>query len=667
LQNFARDLNTQIPNPEVVVIGKRGHGKSSLVEAFFGEQVDAVGTGVTRRPLYINMINNLACSTPKLTLKRDTTIKDLSNDVEVKAADLSKEIEKRNRVATEEPIVLQYESKDVCNMTFIDTPGLLDEDLDNEGVSKEDRDQLVLSLARPSHRIIIAVEATRDWSRMDIMNFVKKVDPELTRTTFVYTKFQSHLQTFTSTREVNKFLSGTLPDVKTFFTTLPSEGVRFKFPEPEKFQEKIYQAFRRDMNGLEQLQYDKRYENFIGIHSLRKYILNLAWKSYQDSVPRILKHLRAKRLETEKKIKEITKQEDSFDSTKLRSIASQYVVNFLQIVDKLIAGTSEGNPLVNGQSLEEEKNSQSDGDWVDLYNRVIRFEPEEWSIPYWDNKLYGGQQFERLLAEYKAVSDRTAISEVTMDDVATAAGINKLNNIPNYAWAASDLAQQKSQDAFVPLIEQLTNRAVYIFRRLTDITEKVFEARKKKWVEEFGAPLNQTGLPRGSYTSVEDIEHYPYFTYHVKDLFNKFVENTAKVCKEKCMDEFYSTRTIYWDLTSEYSDRNLPLDRNDGEDTKTAVVNLSTELFNELRDRITKNVLLKFYNFFLVPMQHELWNEIQGKVNCLSDSQLEQIFEVSATKDKLTQSRKQLEDLLAKTSEHDKLFMQYTAVFSRRL
>jgi hypothetical protein len=55
-------------------------------------------------------------------------------------------------------------------------------------------------------------------------------------------------------------------------------------------------------------------------------------------------------------------------------------------------------------------------------------------------------------------------------------------------------------------------------------------------------------------------------------------------------------------LLFRYVDRNLPLERNDQEDTKTAVVNLATDIFNELRDRITKNVLLKFYNFFLVPM-----------------------------------------------------------------
>jgi len=119
-----------------------------------------------------------------------------------------------------------------------------------------------------------------------------------------------------------------------------------------------------------------------------------------------------------------------------------------------------------------------------------------------------------------------------MDDVATAAGINKLNNIPNYAWAASDLAQQKSQDAFVPLIDQLTNRAVYIMKRLTEISQKILEGRRKKWMEELGGTSQYYG-GSNSNAGIEDFEKYPYFTYHVKDLYNKFIEHTAKQCKEK--------------------------------------------------------------------------------------------------------------------------------------
>jgi len=447
-------------------------------------------------------------------------------------------------------------------------------------------------------------------------------------------------------------LSGSLPDARSYFLTIPSENVRAQFFDPDKFKLKVWQSTNRDYFTLEQLQYDKRYSSSIGIFQLRQFLYSKIWRSYQDSVPRISKQLKLRRSEMEKKHKDVEGQYENLDSNKLRSIASSHVVNFLNIVEKLISGTSEGNPSVNGQSLEEEKHSHGDGDWVDLYHRVIRFEPEEWDIPYWDTKLYGGQQFERLLAEFKSVAEHTQISEVTMDDVATAAGINKLNNIPNYAWAASDLAQQKSFDSFLPLIDQLTSRAVFIMKRLTDISEKIIESRNKS---------HQTG-----HTRVDDISNYPFFTYHIKDLYFKFVDNVAKKCREKCLDEFYSTRTIYWDLT-ENSDKPMPLERNSQEDTKAAVVTLATDLFNSIRDRLTKNVVLKFYNFFLVPMQHDLATEIQSKMTALKEEELTKIFETNTIKQKLNDEAKKIEDELKTVSENEKLFEEYANSFTAPL
>ncbi len=58
-------------------------------------------------------------------------------------------------------------------------------------------------------------------------------------------------------------------------------------------------------------------------------------------------------------------------------------------------------------------------------------------------------------------------------------------------------------------------------------------------------------LGAGSKEFLEDIDSFPFFLFHVKDIYGKFVENCAKICKEKCADEFYSTRTIYWEFTSE--------------------------------------------------------------------------------------------------------------------
>jgi hypothetical protein len=47
------------------------------------------------------------------------------------------------------------------------------------------------------------------------------------------------------------------------------------------------------------------------------------------------------------------------------------------------------------------------GDWLDTSFRPIMLYPDEWNIPYTQNKLYGKQQFERLLSQFRAISEHT--------------------------------------------------------------------------------------------------------------------------------------------------------------------------------------------------------------------------------------------------------------------
>jgi hypothetical protein len=42
------------------------------------------------------------------------------------------------------------------------------------------------------------------------------------------------------------------------------------------------------------------------------------------------------------------------DVTKLRSITSNFVADWLQVVVQLIDGSTEGNPGLNGQTVDEE-------------------------------------------------------------------------------------------------------------------------------------------------------------------------------------------------------------------------------------------------------------------------------------------------------------------------
>jgi hypothetical protein len=219
------------------------------------------------------------------------------------------------------------------------------------------------------------------------------------------------------------------------------------------------------------------------------------------------------------------------------------------------------------------------------------------------------------------------------------------------AWAASDLAQHQSQEALLPLIEQLGNRCVYVFKRLYGIAEKIMDSRRKKW------PTDRV--------DIENVDLYPYFTSHIKDLYHKFIDNAAKHCKEKCLDEFYSSKTIFWELT-EFSDRKLLTDRADksADETKNAVSSLAGQLFKNIRERITKNVMLKFYNFFLVPMQSDLWNDVHRKVTTLDDGSLDQYFQVSPTKQKLNQDVTHLEAILKKTTDQEAQFLESARQFS---
>ena len=169
-----------------------------------------------------------------------------------------------------------------------------------------------------------------------------------------------------------------------------------------------------------------------------------------------------------------------------------------------------------------------------------------------------------------------------------------------------------------------------------------------------------------------NIDDYPYFTHSVKEIYFKFVDQTAAACKAKCVDEFHCTRLIYWELNqyvsslsrslfplllsslpstrvlnvqdssieilihrlpsplpfslilpplplfitsccsslSSYTNTRNGIDLNkytfpNGTADATvhkAVMDLASKLFSDVRSRITKNVLLKCYNFFLIPM-----------------------------------------------------------------
>jgi energy-coupling factor transporter ATP-binding protein EcfA2 len=639
----ARELNTSIAPVEVVLVGATGCGKSALLSALLGHQVAPVGAKATMRPLCVRMVasSKVAAGSVRATVKKSGSA---SADEEVSLDKLQKVIASRmGSSVSDEPLTVVLEAQHFINLTLWDTPGLDD--------SEPRREAIVADLIADGARRILACEVSQASSDSKIAETVKRFDADFTRTTFVATRFQRRLASFSSPKELGRHLSQAFADARAFHVTVPSSSI---VSSDDDMRVRVYQAYRRDLASLEALEHDKKYESAIGVYELRRFLLESAWRHYQGAVPRVLRVLRVRTHEAERSLDTARSRLKELDAARLRSIASSYVVDFLQGVTQLVEGSSEANPSATGQTLAEEHRDSGVEEWLGANNRPLTA-PSSDDVPFSEVKVYGGQQFERLLSEFRAVVSTTGSVKITDADVASSAGLNKQNNVPNYALAAADIAASKTNEAMVPLIDQLTERAVYVVKRVGELADMLVTQRARARTRH----LNR----EEARFDIDSPSQYPYFTHHVRDLFNKFAEAAAKAARAKCMDEFYSARTVYWHM-SEYSESVKALSVDRSKDDRAAIVALAQTVAEQLRERIVANVVLKFYNFFLVRVQSEGWVELQGRLAKMSDKSLEQLFHLPETQSRLRAQEKRAAAQVEKLVAQDKRLVSVIQTFA---
>ncbi len=613
---FARQLNAGVvPVAEFVLVGFAGSGKSSLIEVLLGQPFNLVGVGSTKRSVFFQWVNNRTVKSLRVTVKRDPSKADFDRDVEVPLAGLETELARRMGVESDNPVFVTFESADTLNFTVIDTLGL--------GQSGQ-QDAQVLAMATPPHRQIIAVQRATPEPDNPVLAYLADIDPSLARTTLVYSSMFDALKQVQDPDALGRFFARTPENAHKFFTSMPFFAQRSSLTSRAEYCEIVFKMHHRDLQALEKLQFDKRLTERVGALALRSWINSAVSRNFQRFIPSLLQTSRERLLASQEDLRTVREQMDSFKGTKLRSLASNYATEFLQCVASLLSGTAEGNAVISGETLEEEKKGSGDGAWRTSTNLPIVFKGEL-EVPLASSKLYGGQQLERLLAEFLVVAARSEIPEPSLADVANAAGVNKLSNSTDITWSAADLAQHKSRDAFVPLIRQLGARSAYIMKRLGEISRRMMENRRRP--QAWGAEAAGETLLE----NVDDATKYVSFRHFVRDAFDRFVDQQTQVLVQKCMDEFYSTRTVHYSCSEEAAALVGEVDVAQPDELKRAVVAMSKHIFGKLRQRITKNTLLKVYNFLLVPMQGALWTSLQAAVASLSDADLQKKFEVTST------------------------------------
>jgi hypothetical protein len=286
-----------------------------------------------------------------------------------------------------------------------------------------------------------------------------------------------------------------------------------------------------------------------------------------------------------------------------------------------------------------------DGEWVDGNGYPISSGSVE--TPMQDNRLYGGQQFERLLAEFRLVAENIPVPDISVDDIATgggAGGIPSLRNAPNFAWAASDLARQKTQEIFEPLVNQLGRRASYVLKRLTEIAESIIDEQRRG-----------NGANGEDENGSESLEDYTYFVHFVRDKFTTFVDTTIERTVAVCLDEFYSTRTVCWDVAESHAAEGVE---------EGNVKALATVVFDILRKRIVSNVLLKFYQNLIVPLDNELWESLQREVSDLTDDTLKQLFGADSVVEAIEARKSDLAKQVDEVFNKDRAFIDLASKFA---
>uniref|UniRef100_A0A6B2KYK6 Dynamin-type G domain-containing protein n=1 Tax=Arcella intermedia TaxID=1963864 RepID=A0A6B2KYK6_9EUKA len=657
LQADASDLSFNVSTPEFVVVGMQSDGKSSFIEALLGFQFNIVDTNIgTRRPLIIQMINDPNIHEPHCRFRKESaTNTDTGNADElfesklIPVSSLSSEIIKRtNSVAgtgkdkvSSKPIILRVEYEFCSNLTIYDTPGhRIGGDLKLAHNIKE----MVKELMKPPNRIIICLEqSTVEWPNSNSRPFVEEVDPGLTRTIVVATKFDNRVKELRDPESTNKYLSAEELSGKTvFFVSLP---VRRNL-DPKEYKTAIADCYLSDLRFLLEADYDQeRFKDRIGFFKLKKYLEQYLFKKYNESFYPILQTLENLTSTTANELENAKNQLYTPDINHQKAQVNSFITYFVSLIEKLLEGSVVGEPDKFGLTLKEEIASMGDFVWP---NCSVDF-----NFQNSDLKLYGGASYERLMNEFEFISHSIEFPKTSLSEVAVALGTAKSHNAPLFQAAASDIVQTKAEQVLFPLVEHVLHRCEFIMKHLFEIAIKVIQNEQSHF-----------------FTILKNSDT---FIAELRRVYMKFIQKTKLVCSSKANDDFAAfTKILDWDLLAglgsinEYDYVNVtlqdtkkrvetimnncdllgkneeckakkPFSRVIDTESQREVLMIAGKLFAGIRYFWTKLLRSKFNAFFLDPMFQDLGSELLDHFRKMEDSQFEKIFNSSVIelKDKI--------------------------------
>jgi dynamin 1-like protein len=186
------NISSQIPLPQLVVVGAQSTGKSSVLESIMNKDFLPKGQGIVTRCPIILQLHNIPKGEKEyveLLWKKGQKFEDF-DQVRSEIEQQQQAIAGNRKQVTSNPIILKLYSPQVVDLTLVDLPGLTKIPVEDQpsDIEKKIR-ELVYAYVRNPNSIIIAVSAANtDLANSDSLQIARDVDPEGNRTIGVLTK-----------------------------------------------------------------------------------------------------------------------------------------------------------------------------------------------------------------------------------------------------------------------------------------------------------------------------------------------------------------------------------------------------------------------------------------------------------------------------------------------
>ena len=333
-------LKFKINLPQIICVGAQSSGKTSIIESIVGKDFLPKGTGiVTRRPLILQLkYQKSGEDYCEFLHKPGVKITDFST-ITTEITNETNRVAGRNKMISDEPIILRIFSTNLVDLTLVDLPGLVKVPIagqpDNiDSVVKK----IVLDFISNPNAIILALSpANIDIANSDSLKIAREVDPYFTRTLGVISK----LDLVENPEDIIEIINN-----KTYPLKYGYIGVTCRNSKDNFNNKSIEAAIKEEEETYEQINEYKGIINCLGIKKLTKRLSEVLTQTIRTAIPSIKESLSDTIYRKENELRALGEILIDNDEITINSFLLSAVFKFTSEYKKLIDG-SIVNPNLN--------------------------------------------------------------------------------------------------------------------------------------------------------------------------------------------------------------------------------------------------------------------------------------------------------------------------------